>query len=404
MRFNRTIQIVALTNVVSGFSRYPLWILLALYLSVYRHVSDLDIALIFLASAAVTSPFSIYGGRFADRSGRRPLLLGVILAMVGGYALLFVSVSFNLAIALIVFALVVISVLNNLEYVGVSAVVTDVSTEEQRLDFFSLQRVTGNAGIGAGLVLAGISSEVYPSLFFLIPALGAVVEFLLYWRWVPESRQEGEALPQGGRSWFRALRDRRLVVIALLLPLAFLVANQWETPMMPLYLTGRFGIPVAFITLLYAVNTVTVVATQFLANRVPDRMGEGVAFSIGLVLYAVSDAVFWATGNIALLAANVVLLTTGENLTSPYAQVIVSRIAPADRRGEYFGASQLIAGVIGPFSPFVGTFMLGYFAGALYWMWGFLAGACLTLAVVFLPVHRWLERQRPAPSPPWTVS
>lgn len=401
MRFTRTIKTIALTNVVSGFSRYPLWILLALYFATVRHLSDEDIAIIFLLSGAASSPFSIFGGRFADRAGRRPLLLGTILAMIAGYGLLFVSVTYGWSIAIIVIALVSVNVLNSLEFVGISAVVTDVSSVEQRLDYFSLQRVAGNAGIGAGLVLAGFSSEFWPGLFFLAPVLGAVVEVILFWGWIPESltSPEKSTLPPPQRHLLRAFRDKRLLAVAVLLPLAALVANQWETPMMPLYLNGHFGTPIYLVTVLYAVNCVTVVSLQFLVNRVSKRVGAGIAFSLGLLLYAVSDVVFWMTGNPLVLAANVVLLTSGENFTTPYSQVILSKIAPEDRRGEYFGVSALFSGVILPFSPFVGTFMLGYFSQSLYWMWAILAGGCVLFAVLFLPVQRWLERSPPPPRP-----
>ncbi len=351
MRFPRTVSIAAVAGAVSGFSRYPLWILLALYFALDRHLSDLDIALIFLFSSAVPSPFSLFGGRLADRLGRRPFLLTVILGMVAGYAVLFVAVTYALSISLVVGAMVFVTVLNSLEAVGINALVSDVTTEAQRLASFSLLRVSGNAGIGLGLVLAGISAEVWPGLFFLFPAVGALLEFALYWRWVPESRAATAAPAVPERFTYRALRDRKLMVLSLLLPVAYLVANQWETPMMPLYLTGHFGIALYLVTLLYAVNTITVVSTQFLANKVPARIGPGVAFSVGLVLYATSDVVFWLTGNFFLLVANVVLLTSGENLTSPYAFVAISKIAPADRRGEYFGANQLLSGVIAPFGP-----------------------------------------------------
>lgn len=166
--------------------------------------------------------------------------------------------------------------------------------------------------------------------------------------------------------------------------------------MMPLYLTGHFGTPVDVVTLLYAVNCVTVVSLQFMANRISNRIGAGITFSVGLILYGISDVVFWETGNVLFLIANVVLLTSGENFTSPYAQIALSRLAPPDRRGEYFGVGALASGAIAPFDPFVSTFMLGYFAGALYWMWVILASACVLFAVAFWPVQRWLQR---SPSP-----
>lgn len=400
MRFNRTIKVFALTGAVGGFSQYPVWILLALYLSLSRHLSDYDIALIFLAPSAILSPVSFFGGRLVDRIGRRPFLRAALLGSIVAYAVLFVAVTVSLSLGVILVAMILTTILGSLQNVAINAVVTDISTEEQRLDFYSLLRVAGNTGTGVGLVFAGVSAALWPGLFFLLPAIGSAISALLIWSWVPETRSSETSRSEGHWDWVHTLQDRKLVLASLLLPLSFVVANQWETPMMPIYLTEHFGIAIYFLTLLYAINTMTVVATQFLANRASERIGAGVAFSLGLTLYAASDIFFWLTGNLLVLAANIVLLTTGENLTSPYSFVIISKIAPSDRRGEYFGASQFFQGVIGAFSPFIGTFMLGYFAGQLYWMWGILAGACLTLAIVFIPVSRWFERPRAAVSVP----
>ena len=74
----------------------------------------------------------------------------------------------NLSIIAITAMMVIISILNNVQYNVGNSILTDLSSESQRLNSFSLVRVMSNAGIGIGLIFSGLTAIINPAYFFLV--------------------------------------------------------------------------------------------------------------------------------------------------------------------------------------------------------------------------------------------
>ena len=170
---------------------------------------------------------------------------------------------------------------------------------------------------------------------------------------------------------------------------------EMQKSILPLYLTRFLGIQTTFITVLYAINTAVVVLFQYRLNVIAERIGYVRSFSIGLLFYSLSFIVFGLTGDLVILAFNVVILTVGESMTNPFFSVTISRIAPKDRRGEYFGFTTSIFGVIGTFSPFIGTLFLTFFFNPPIEMWLLFSLATFIMAILaLLTRERILNRER----------
>ena len=376
------IRAMGYADFIRGFGRYPTWILLVIYLSSIRNMSFIEIGAIFFVQSIISFPINIAGGRFIDRVGRRSISLFLPLALVIIYFLLFISVLYNGNIWFIIVEFVSTGILSSVQWVVINAIITDNSTLSGRLDAFTVLRILGNAGIGVGLVLSGVFAIFQPALFFVVPAGGSIVEFFIFMKYVPESKPSFAVDNHESRRKIKVYRDGLLIIITVIMATSALFANQWETPTLPLYLTRFLSIPEEFITILYAINTVTVIMFQYRLNIIAEKIGYVRSFSLGLILYAMSFIVFGLTGNIIILALNVVLLTLGESLANPFFSVTISRIAPADKRGEYFGFSSAISGIIGTFSPFVGTLFLTIFFRIPIDMW--LSFSLITLFMAFV--------------------
>ena len=378
------IRAMGYADFIRGFGRYPTWILLVIYLSTIRDMSFIDIGLIFFVQSVISFPINIAGGRFIDRVGRRSISLFLPIPLVILYFLLFISVLYNGNIWFLIIEFVSTGILSSIQWVVINAIITDNSTTAGRLDAFTVLRILGNAGIGVGLVVSGVFSIFQPALFFIVPAAGSIIEFFIFKIYVPESKPSFAENKHENSTKIKVYRDGLLIIIVVIMAISALFANQWETPTLPLYLTRFLNIPEEFITILYAINTVTVIVFQYRLNILAEKIGYVRSFSLGLVLYALSFIVFGLTGNIIILALNVVLLTLGESLTNPFFSVTVSRIAPADKRGEYFGFSSAISGIIRTFSPFVGTLFLTIFFNIPIDMW--LSFSMITLFMAFVAV------------------
>ena len=208
------------------------------------------------------------------------------------------------------------------------------------------------------------------------------MEFLIFKKYVPESKPSFSVNDHENSRKIKVYRDGLLIIVTVIMAISALFSNQWETPTLPLYFTRFLNIHEDFITILYAINTVIVIMFQYRLNVIAEKIGYVRSFSLGLILYAMSFIVFGLTGNIIILALNVVLLTLGESLANPFFSVTISRIAPADKRGEYFGFSSAISGIIGTFSPFVGTLFLTIFFNIPIDMW--LSFSLITLFMAFV--------------------
>jgi len=389
----RSLLAISFADLIRGFTRYPLWILLSIYLLQSRRLSYIDIGIFFLLQSVITVPFSLVLGKHMDIHGRRKLAIVLPAILTFAFVGLFVCVWMNLPIFMLFAAMVSTTILSQIQYNLYNAILTDLSTESARVGFFSTVRVFSNAGIGIGLILSGLTSLVSPSLYFIAPIIGSVAEVFIVFRYIPETfHGDGrKAATHEGKN--RISNVRILFVVSMILALSALVSNMYESPMLPLYLTSRYHYSTFLITGLYAVNTIIVILLQFRINSLGKRFGEVTAYSMGLILYALSDIVFGLTGAFALLVLNVVMLTVGENMTAQFSQVFISRLAPEEMRGRYFGFSSAVFSFIFPLSPFLGTGLLELFHGTPLLLWGIIAGMCFLMAII----SRLLGKIIPAP-------
>jgi MFS family permease len=386
--YHPSIIAIAFADFIRGFTRYPLWILISIYLLTVRRLDYIDIGIIFLLQSVFTVPFSIFGGKISDVSGRRGLALLMPILLLFSYLAFFFVVYRNMSIIAVTVIMITISILGNVQYNIGNSILTDLSSESQRLNSFSLVRVTGNLGIGIGLILSGLTAIINPAYFFLAPVFGSLIEIFIIYRYVPESLPSTHEQTGTPKPRFSFRRDRLLILVSLVLAFSALFSNMFESPLLPLYLTSRFSYPEIQITSLYAVNTLIVILFQFRVNALSRKIGEVYTYALGLVIYSASYSVFGLTGIFYILLANVALLTMGENMTSQFSQVFISRIAPPDRRGEYFGYNSAIFSFILPFSPFLGTLILQVLHPYPLIMWSIISAALIVMALISLTLRK----------------
>ena len=282
------IRAMGYADFIRGFGRYPTWILLVIYLSSTRDMSFIEIGLIFFVQSIISFPINIAGGRFIDRVGRRSISLFLPIPLVMIYFLLFISVLYNGNIWFLVVEFVSTGILSSIQWVVINAIITDNSTPSGRLDSFTVMRILGNAGIGIGLVVSGIFSIFQPALFFIVPAVGSIVEFLIFKKYVPESKPSFSVNDHENSRKIKVYRDGLLIIVTVIMAISALFSNQWETPTLPLYFTRFLNIHEDFITILYAINTVIVIMFQYRLNVIAEKIGYVRSFSLGLILYAMN--------------------------------------------------------------------------------------------------------------------
>ncbi|MEM0157968.1 MAG: MFS transporter [Thermoplasmataceae archaeon] len=354
---NDSVRAISAAQLLRILGRSQAWIFVPVYLTQIRGLPYSYVGLLFFATAIISLPFSLYGGNLIDRIGRRKV--GKVLPPIIS-ALLFVlaaSSFFDLSLAIVIIAFVLIEPFTSIQGILDNVIVTDSTKESSRNDAFSIVRIFGNIGFSAGPAMGGYLAYFNFALIFLVPAFLTLLEWYFYIRYIRDTRYFSQ--PMKGSMFHFPSGDSYFILISTLISASFLVTGQWGTTL-TLFWSGVDHLTNRFIGILYAVNGLVVVFLQVPVNYIFLHLRDRTRISIGVMMYAIGFFALAFSVNPIFLILDVVVLTIGENTISPVIYGLVSKVAPEERRGEYFGAFQILSGFVTPVAPVIGTALIQY--------------------------------------------
>ncbi|GAA2336577.1 MFS transporter [Streptomyces caniferus] len=331
---------------------------------------------------------SLLGGALADRYGARRVLAAVYLGRgVCCAAYVFVTDFWQfMAVTLCAVAC---------DRAGppvLQALVAAALPERQeRTRLLAVVNVVRNCGLGAGAMAAGVAlaSDTQAAYRFTLVAIGlAFLGGAVLVLRVPElAAPTAGAAPDGAAEQqvkSRVVPDARYLTLTGLNFLLFFFDTMLLVAM-PVWILEHTDAPRATVSVLFALNTVLVVALQIPVSRLAtgQRRTTRMLTWTGAVL-AVSSLCFAASGSVAggpavaWLAAAVVTLSLAEVIANSAVWDLSIALAPEEQRGRYLSVFNLsVAGqrVLGP--VLVTGLLLG--SGALGWV---VAAAVLVVAGV----------------------
>ncbi len=377
---NHYVGAISMAQLIRILGRSQAWVFIPLYLSNVRHIPYVYVGVLFFLTAMATLPFSIYGGNLIDRIGRRfaaiwlpPIIIALLMAMT-------LAVYLHLPDFILYISFILIEPFSSIQGILDNVVLTDTTSESERTDAFSMIRIGGNVGFALGPAIGGFLSVINYSLVFLFPAIASVGEWYLYYRYVHETRP---AESESKEKMQIPISDKPFILLCFLIASVWFIAGQWGTTL-TLFWSNVDKISNSFIGILYAINGLVVVFLQIPTNWLLARMKDYRRIALGGLIYAFSFFALVFSRNILFLAIDVVFITMAENVLSPVAYSVVGKMAPSDKRGQYYGAFQLIMGLIMPVAPIIGTILLTRYSSDPLYMWGplMLLGVALSLTVL----------------------
>ncbi len=377
---NRYVSSVSLAELIRILGRSQAWIFIPLYLATVRHIPYVTVGLLFFLTAMATLPFSIYGGNLIDRLGRRkaalwlpPIIMGLLLVMT-------VTVFLDLPDLILFVSFILVEPFTSIQGILDNVIITDTTSESDRTTAFSVLRIGGNIGFAIGPALGGVLSNISYGLVFLFPAIASMAEFFLYFRYVQETDY---VRPAKTEKMQFPIYDKPFIFVSILIASVWFVAGQWGATL-TLFWSQVDKISNSLIGILYAVNGVVVVFLQIPTNWALARVRDYQRIALGGLVYAFSFFALAFFSGFLFLVIDVIFITMAENILSPIAFSIVGKMAPPDKRGQYYGAFQLILGLIMPIAPVLGTALLSKYAGNPIMMWGplMLLGVALSMIVL----------------------
>jgi MFS family permease len=326
-------------------------------------------------------PFQVLGGFWADRRGRR----GVLLLSLLSSAVLFAALAFAHALWLVVTLVVAQGALGWPMFLTASnAMVADLVPPRRTAEAYGLMRVAMNAGVIGGPAIASLAlrgGAGYGGLF-MTAAIGCAALYVVLLLRLQETRPAGATghdkndvvpghgatpddaptmpdeaatmpeetalgaavdpfVPKPGGGYGAVLRDRRFLAVCAvsLLPL-FCYGHIVTT--FPVYLKGFFGVPATTFGLLLAFNGLLILVAQYPLIRGLQQRDHLLLAAVASALLGIGIGGAVIGGRLWWLVVIMVLFTVGEMIFVPISSSIVAGLAPAAARGRYMGVWSLV--------------------------------------------------------------
>jgi MFS family permease len=278
------------------------------------------------------------------------------------------------------------------------AVVADLVTPAQRKPAFALTRLAINLGMSIGPAVGGFLATVSFRWLFVVDGVtsfAAGILLVLALRRAPAHRAHADA-DTGGPVALpskRAWKDGRLLFfLAALFPVSIVFFQHLSS--MPLYLVRDLHLSEIDYGLFFTINTLLIVALEVPINSATAHWSHRRTLALGTLLFAVGFGALAFTRGFWSVAATVVVWTFGEMFLFPALAAWVTGIAPAPRRGEYMGLTQMAMSLGFAVGPWAGTAVLQRFGGTT------LRLGCLALGLVATGMMLRLPEEAPARSEP----
>jgi multidrug resistance protein len=294
-------------------------------------------------------------GRLSDRYGRRPIIIGGLLASAAAYTVF--------AFAQSVWMLLLSRLIQGAGggTIGVvQAYVTDSVEPEERSKALGWLTAATSAGVMIGPGIASLAASFDAAAPGFVAAALCVVNAASAWRWLPESAEHirrGEQLekgrtPLGGAIWQVVRRPRgpvaSLVWVYAIGMMAFMAMNG----ILALFLDRQHGVTEQTIGLFYMyVGGVSLLMRGVLLGPTIRWLGELVVVRVGIGALALGYLLFPLTSSIWQLALVAILIPVGTALLFPATTSLVSRQAPKGETGQTLGVQQAFGGMsrlVGP--------------------------------------------------------
>ena len=319
-------------------------------------------------------------GRWSDRLGRRPIILGGLLASCAAYVALALADSL-----LLIFAARIIGGIAGGNIPTAQAYIADITTGEDRAKGMGLVGAAFGLGFIVGPAIGGILTRFGHDTPMWCAAALCLGNFVAAWFLLPETRHGDPESRSFGRLDL-VLRARRHAGLLPLLAVFFLLSTAFSgfEATFALFAERRFGFTAETIGYVFAlIGVVLAVVNGVLVGRVVPLLGERRIIPMAIALTGTGILLVPAAQSVPLLCVACVTMALGMGFNSPALTSAVSRVADPTEQGGMLGLAQSLAALGRIAGPAWGGFLFDR-AGTVfpYVSAGVIMAMALMLAVV----------------------
>jgi len=390
-RFDAQIWVIFLVSVVAAFGFGVVFPFIAIYLAQAGHgglaLGDVATGIIMMAYMATGTFFMVVGGAWADRFGRRKIMIASTI----GEALLLCMYSFAgefwgfLAIALAEGAV------GSLYQPAAGAMMADMVPPDRRPEAFSLLRIGFNSGMAIGPLVGAllIITMDFRSMFVIAGVMvGIAGLFIVFWTRETLSVKPGDEFQY--KDIRIAAKDRVFMGFCVLISMTFFLYAQ-AISSLPNYATAPqdLGIELSAYSLVFAMTAGMVVLLQIPMTWVAVKLRRSTAMGAGQALMALGIGSIFLVHDLAGVMIAMAVFTIGELVHSAIYTTVVADMAPEKLRGTYMGVSGVAFGIGDSLGMFAGMALLGLLAVRGY-TWIVMLAIGIPTAIGYFALRRYL--------------
>ncbi|WP_404330900.1 MDR family MFS transporter [Mesobacillus maritimus] len=359
---------------------------------------------------------SLLGGYFADRFGRKRMMVVAAVGQGVSYLLFSAAVSPWFTSPIIGFiSFTVVGIFSSFYYPASQAMIADLVDEKERSNIFAVFYTSINIAVVIGPILGAIFYVHYRFQLLVAVAIICILLALLLTKLARETLPVHTKKVQHNEKWYSFLKnqvaDYKIIiqdkVFLLYITAGILVAQTFMQLdlLLPVYIKEKvdhqtlldigswkltlhgeqaFGLILSENGLLVALFTVVV-------TRWMTKYRERNVFVVASIIYAISMLLFSRTEMIWGMMIAMAVFTLAELMTAGLAQSFISKLAPDHMRGQYFAAAGLrhtVGRTIAPISIPL-TVWVGY-----EWTFMILSALALLSALLYNMMFTIYEKQK----------
>jgi predicted MFS family arabinose efflux permease len=330
-----------------------------------------------------------WAGELSDRIGRRPIIVGSLIARAAVVAALGAQILLDAPLAIIAVTFFVSSSLRGCFEPVAYALCTDLARPGERTAAFALQRMGTNVGWALGPALGGTLSLVVPyGAVFFIAALGMVAAaWLCRGIDVPAPPRGAVARLPLPAALAGALADPAMRTL-LAATVVFALAHTQMYTLFTIYLADELHLTKAEIGLAYMVNGLGVLALQWWALGAITRLGVERILPVASLLFAVGYAAVGLATGLATAMLAIAIITVAEVAFAPAHQTAAADSGTVGRLGASFGVVAWAQTVGIAFAPLLGGALFDALRDRHLALWSCVAAGCLVMALLFVRYGR----------------
>lgn len=364
----RSIYVLFFARVINSIGAF-VYPFLTLFLTTKLGMGEQDAGKYFIAVAIAAVPGTFIGGYLSDHFGRKKIMI----IFQGLAALSFVPCAFLGNSLLIPWFLVAATFFGSAAQPANSAMVADLTNEENRKQSFSLLYLGINIGFAIGPFIAGLLFENYIAWVFLGDAATTIISLFLVYILVPESKPTAEKIAEShGLSNQEKAEEGGLISVLLKRPglIAFAavatiysfvyVQHSFSIPLQIKDLFGESSGSKMFGTVMMTNGLVVVFLTSFI-TKATLKLKPIQNIALSGVMCAVGFGMLYYADSFPIFIVSTVVWTIGEILNVTNSGVYIANHTPMSHRGRFNSILPLITGAGFTFGPYLmGGFIESY--------------------------------------------